>query len=351
MTGVRDRTRGIAAAGLCGLVACGAVAAPRDALLDVVDDPRAAWRWQVEAGADFTQSLFDAVGVNRQAGHLSAARLTGSSGPWSFELGGHRRLVDDGASQHRVQSWQTALQFEPGEASADTPGRWALRASAWGNRADELVKDTRASLKVSGLKARLSEMELIRPRDRQWQLDGIGRYAPAGSAWAVSGFAGGGRSRVSGAGVTGQATISGCSYRLQFGESRLTAIPMAGCERPLMVSIPNSLLQYDVLRETNYHATWVHTGAALHWRPADWHLVLGVELQRWRHQLPTPVVTHNLIAVGEATWAVTPSLALFVRGQYMHRQLLGEVPMLYNVHSSAASRRHVMTMAGLAARF
>lgn len=326
------------------------MAAPRDALLDVVDDPRAGLQWQVEAGSDFTQTLFDAVGVNRQAGHLSAARLTASSGPWSFELGGHRRLVDDGTSQHRVQSWQTALQFEPGEASADDPWRWAVRASAWGNRADELVKDTRASLKVSGLKARLSEMELVQPRDRQWQLDGIGRYAPIGSALAVSGFAGGGGSQVSGAGVTGQATISGCSYRLQFGESRLTAVPMAGCERPLMVSIPNNLLQYDVLRETNYHATWAHAGTALHWRPADWHLVLGMELQRWWHHLPSPVVTNNLIAVGEATWAVTPALALFVRGQYMHRQLMGEVPMLYNAHAST-QRRYAMTMFGLSARF
>lgn len=351
MTGVRSRALGIAAAGLCGAVTGGAVAAPRDALLDVVEDPRAGLHWQVGAGTDVSQTLFDAIGVDRQAGHQAMARLAVSSGPWSFELAGHRRLVDDGANQHRVRSWQGALQFEPGASTADDVWRWAVRASAWGNRADQIVKGTRSSLGASGLNARLSEMALSRPHDRQWQLDGIGRYALAGSALAVSGFAGGGRSHVTGAGVTGQATISGCSYRLQFGESRLTAVPLAGCEHPMMVSIPNSLLQYDALRETNYHATWAHTGAALHWRPADWHLVVGVELQRWWHHLPTPVVTNNLIAMSEATWSVTPELALFVRGQYMHRQLLGEVPMLYNVHSTASRRRHMMTMAGLAVRF
>ena len=50
--------------------------------------------------------------------------------------------------------------------------------------------------------------------------------------------------------------------------------------------------------------------------------------------------------------ALTPSVSVLLRGQYQHRQLLGEVPMLFNARStSTASRRVGMVSVGLLAQF
>jgi hypothetical protein len=239
-----------------GSLAGSAGAAPLDALLDLVDDPQGPARWTVEAAGDVTQPLFDAVGIDRRAGQTASVRLRLVSGPWSVELGGHQRAIQDKSNDYRVQSWHGTVQFEPGEARSTDPLRWGVRLGAWGNQADHLLQSTNASLKISGLKARLVEMELVQPRDLQWQMDVIGRATLNDPRWAVSGFVGAGTSTVTRSVVSGKATISGCTYQLQFGEERLDAQPMADCPKALVVSVPNNLLAVDVLDETRYRSVY-----------------------------------------------------------------------------------------------
>jgi len=342
---------------LLGSMAGLAGAAPLDALLDVSDTPAGAGtRWSVEAAGDVTQPVFDLAGVDRQAGRTDAVRLGLVSGPWSFTLGGHQRAIHDKSSDYQVQSWHTAAQFEPGRAfggeAGDSPWRWALRLSAWGNRADHLVQSTNSVLKVSGLKARLVEMELVQPRDLQLQFDLVGRYAVPVSGWALSGFAGAGTSEVTRSVVSGKATISGCTYQLQFGDTRLNALPLADCPQALIVSVPNKLLQVDVLQETRYRSIYGHAGGALHWQDAGWHLALGGELQQWQRNGLNELRTRNAILVAEVGRTLTPSVSAVLRGQYQHRQLLGEVPMLFNARATSSASRHVgLVTVGLLARF
>lgn len=305
---------------------------------------------------DVTQPLFAAMGADRQVGRTESVRLGLVSGPWSFALGGHQRAIHDKSNDYQVQSWHTAAQYEPGLAvggtATDSPLRWALRLSAWGNRADQLVQSTNSVLKVSGLKARLVEMELVQPRDLQLQFDLVGRYTVPDSGWAFSGFAGVGSSAVTRSIVSGKATISGCTYQLQFGDERLNAMPLAGCPKALIVSVPNQLLQVDVLQETRYRSLYGHAGGALHWQRADWRLALGGELQQWQRSGSDALQTRNAILVAEVDRAITPSVSAVLRGQYQHRQLLGEVPMLFNARSASTASRHVGTVSvGLQAQF
>lgn len=329
-----------------------AVAAPLDPLLDLTDDPQGPTRWVVEATGDVTQPLFDAAGIDRRAGRIEALRLQGATGPWSFVLGGHQRVLHDKLNDYPVQSWHGAVQFEPGGVSATHALRWGLRLGVWGNQADHLLQTTNRSLKISGLKARLVEMELVQPRDLQWQFDLIGRFQPSDSRWHFSGFAGAGTSAIRHAAATGKATLSGCTYQLQFGEERLDALPMADCPRGLLVSVPNRLLAVDVLDETRYRAVYGHVGAAAHWRSAPWRLALGGELQQWQRDASAPErQTRNALLVGEVRRSVHPALAAVLRGQYMHRQMLGEVPMLYNARSTSSTRRVLSVTLGLQATF
>lgn len=331
-------------------------AAPLDALLDVSDAPEGRTRWSVEAMGDVTQPVFDALGVDRQAGHTESVRLGLVSGPWSLTLGGHQRAIHNKSDDYQVQSWQAAAQFEPGlafgAAGAASPLRWALRLSAWGNRADQLVQSSNSVLKVSGLKARLVEMELVQPRDLQVQFDLVGRYTAPASGWAFSGFAGIGTSAVTRSVVSGKATISGCTYQLQFGDARLNALPLADCPKALIVSVPNKLLQVDVLQETRYRSLYGHAGGAVHWQHADWRLAAGGELQQWQRSGSDALQTRNALLAAEVARAVTPSVSAVLRGQYQHRQLLGEVPMLFNARSTSTASRHVgLVTVGLLAQF
>jgi len=346
----------MALAVVLGGLADQAGAVPLDALLDVSDAPEGRTRWSVEAMGDVTQPVFDALGVDRRAGHTESVRLGLVSGPWSLTLGGHQRAIHHKSDDHQVQSWHTTVQYEPGiafgAADAGSPLRWALRLSAWGNRADQLVQSSNSVLKVSGLKARLVEMELVDPRDLQLQFDLVGRYAVPVSGWAFSGFAGVGTSAVTRSVVSGKATISGCTYQLQFGDTRLNALPLADCPKALIVSVPNKLLQVDVLQETRYRSLYGHAGGAVHWRHADWRLALGGELQQWQRQGPDELQTRNAVLVAELDRVLTPSVSVVLRGQYQHRQLLGDVPMLFNARSTSTASRRVGTVSvGLLAQF
>jgi hypothetical protein len=59
----------------------------------------------------------------------------------------------------------------------------------------------------------------------------------------------------------------------------------------------------------------------------------------------------NLVLAGEAAHTVAPGLSLVLRGQYQHRQLLGDIPMLYNSRSASSTRRVLSVTAGLQAQF
>lgn len=347
----RVRWSGLLAVLLGGVVDL-AGAAPLDALLDVGSDPQGPTRWTAEVVGDVSQPFFDAVGIDRRAGRTESVRLGLTSGAWSFELGGHQRALHDKADDYQVQGWQSAVQYEPGEPDARSPLRWAIRFSAWGNRADHLLRTTSSSLKVSGLRARLTELELEQPRDRQLQFDLVGRYTVADTGWAFSGFAGAGASEVTRSMINGKATISGCTYRLQFGDERLTALPMDDCPRALIVSVPNTLLAVDVLEETRYRSVYGHAGGAVRWQVSPWRLALGAELQQWQRNGLADRQTRNAILVGEVERSLAPAVSVVLRGQYLHRQLLSEVPMLYSTYSTTSAHRRIAAVsAGLRAQF
>ena len=305
--------------------------------------------WQAEWSRDLTQPLFDAAGVERHAGRGWAGRLDAAAGPWSVGVGGQDRRLYDKAQEHAVQSWHATAQVE--WTTPDQPQRWGLRLGAWGNQADHLLQSTNAALRVSGLKARLVEMALVRPRDVQWQIDLLARSRLADPRWALSGYTGLGASAVSRSVVSGKATISGCTYQLDFGDQRLNAQPLPGCPNGLLVSVPNRLLAVDVQQETRYRSLHGRVGAALHWSAVPWRLAVGGELQQWLRQGQDVRRVRNLVLAGEAAHTVAPGLSLVLRGQYQHRQLLGDIPMLYNSRSASSTRRVLSVTAGLQAQF
>lgn len=343
-------------------------AAPLDALLDVRGDPDAGPGLRIELDRDLANDRLDVFGWRSDAGLGDTRigdysgrqlRLDARAGAWTLTAHARQRAIVDTGRTHQFRSWQLGLQHDFGRPGDTT--RWGLRLNRWGDSATQVTRSTSSHLVASGVNAQLTELQLQRPRDQQTQLDLIGRQQLALPGLALSGFAGIGRSRVSADAASARATIAGCSYLIDFGPERLTAEPPDGCDNAPTVSVPNALLPYDALAETNYRARLLHAGGALHWQiNPDWQLSAGLEWQRWQRDGVDArlsargghPVTDNLTLITELRWRFAPHLSALLRAQAMRHQLLGELPLAYNgLTASRFSQKYGLVSAGMSADF
>lgn len=357
----------IGAAALLASLAPPVTAAPLDALLNLQTRPGTPAAWQIELDRDLANDRLDVFGwrsqsslAGTQVGNYAGQhlRLGVQSGHWSGELLHWRRAIADLGRTHRLTTWQAAVQHEFGQPA--DPWRWGLRLSGWQDQAGQLTRRTSAPLVAQGLDARLNELQLVRPRDRQWQLDLLGRVALPVTGLAVTGFAGVGRSLVTRSSANASARIAGCDYQIDFGAERLTASPPDGCSNAPIISVPNGLLPFNAWQETGYRASFVHLGGALRWQSDDWRLALGLELQQWRRegvderlrQRGGTPSTSNQTLIGEVQYRVMPGLSAVLRGQVMQHQFLSELPLIYNGLTAARfNQRYGLVSAGLVCDF
>jgi hypothetical protein len=358
------------------LVAEPARAAPLDALLDATGPAAPAGSAagaptiELELSGDLANSTVDVLGLRSNdpayagskigdyhGGHLRAAL---GLGRWQAQGSYWQRRLQDRSDTYQFNSWQLAGQVRLGatERLDQGPWDWALRGSAWGDQADQLVRHTSTRLAVDGLDTQVQDVLLVAPRDRQLQLDLIGGWR-AGTH-RLSGFVGAGRSSVSNTAVNGHSSVGNCPYDLSFGSSQLTATPTGSCSSGLVIRIPNQLLPYAAQAETNYHARYLHGGASYAWHSAPWGIKLGYELQQWQRPSIDPLIRQrggvayerNHILVGELTHELDTHVALLLRGQLMSNQFLGELPLAYNtISASRFGKKYGLVSAGLQASF
>lgn len=364
-----------------GSVTLPAQSAPGDALLSALPAVRTGSafalpalggevpRLDLELDRDIANDRVDVLGLRDRSAYAGTAvgdyhgnhwRALLGWGAWQGEFTRWRRALQDRGDTHQLRSWQGAVQVRlgAGDAGSSAQGAWALRASGWGNSAPLLTRRTAGSLNVEGLSAELTDLQIRRARDRQWQLDLIGSRQALGLRW--SGFAGAGTSRVRNDGVAARSTVAGCSYHLDFGRERLVATPDAGCQDALTFVIPNRVLPYDAQAETTYRARFAHLGGSARWTEGDWTLALGYEYQRWRREGIDALVASrggavydlNHTLIGELGWSPLAGMQWLLRGQYMQHQWLGELPLAYNtLTASRFSQRYGFVSAGLRVTF
>lgn len=371
---------GLRRAALCTLLpACaGVAAAPLDALLSAEPVRLSTARpgqtaWQFELARDLANERLDVLGLRASSNYAGTSigdyagqhlRLQARRGRLSGEFALWKRAIEDRSDTHRLTTWQTAAQWQPGPVDpSDRPAnaaRWAVRASAWGNQAHRLNRGTNRPLVAGSLDSQLSELQILQPRDRQFQLDLIASKPWPTRGLTASAFVGLGRSHVSNRGVTGSAGVAGCPYGLDFGAERLVARPAGSCTDALTISVPNNLLPYDALRESNYRAHLAHLGGSLRLERSGWSAAIGYEFgQTWRQDIDSLLRQRgeaghqrNHILIGELQLDLTVHLSALLRAQYLQHQFLGELPLAYNTQTASRfSQRYGLVSAGLVARF
>jgi hypothetical protein len=337
---------------LCS-AATNVAAAPLDALLGVSTPGSGQRTWQLEVGRDLANERIDLFDLRGSAASGQTGNYEGnqvgvrwSAEHWQLDARAWRRKLHERADTHVVNSWQLGAQAHLG-------GPFSIRASAWGNQAGTLSRSTGTRINVEGLNAALNNFAVQRPRDRQLQLDLIGRWPAAGSAlfsapagaagsWSprprLSAFTGLGTSRVSQSGIGAGALVGNCPYQLEFGATELVARPSDSCSNALTIRVPNALLPFDALNETRYNARFWHAGAAIALPMDAWTASLGYDYQRLQRDAVDDIVRargghgidSNHVLIAELAWRHESGVGVLLRGQYMRNQFVGDIPFVYN---------------------
>lgn len=360
--------RWVALAGSC-LVLCwaSAQAAPLDALLSASQGENPG-QLQLTLSYDLVNDTVDILKLRSSDSNYAGTNVGDYHGmhlraAWDvsrdFRLDGGlwARRIDYRQDTASISSWQVAGQYRLHEGNSLWPSL-ALRVGAWGNLASELKKSSPTT--ASGIT--LDTVTVASPRDLQLQADLIGTVHLSDSI-EVSAFMGTGLSRVSIDGVTATASQGGCNYSLNFGVSSVQGTLAELCNASVVVdsfSIPNSTLGIDVQGETQYRARFNQAGMMLQYFAGDWLMRAGYHYQHhYRSQVDDLILSRggaafarNHIFAGELMYRLLPNTALFVRGQYMSNQLLGEIPFAYNtLTASRFGKRYGIVSSGLVVVF
>lgn len=345
----------------CVTVGQPALAAPMDAFLSANQNTTPGV-FQIEAAYDLVNSTVDVLkirnsdanyaGTNVGDYHGAHVRAGLAIGPRLWVDGGlWQRRIDYRSDLASINSWQLAAQYKLLDGAGYQPGV-ALRLGAWGDAAGELQKSSATT--VRGFT--LNSVNVDKPQDLQLQVDVIGT-AKLSASTELSVFVGGGTSRVSINSVTGTTSLNGCNYNVVFGPTEVVGL----CSTNVgSFNISNSVFGIDINNEAQYNATFYSGGLMLKWTQQDWQVRGGYQFQSFnRNQIDSTITRrggiayqNNHILLGDVMYRVRPNTAIFVRGQYMTNQFVGEIPFAYNTLTAARfDKRYGILSIGLVVTF
>lgn len=258
-----------------------------------------------------------------------------------------RRKLTYGNDQPQIDSWRVGAQWQFLQAQGSKPAA-AVRLSAWGNQAQQVVKSSPTALGpltcVPGGPGCVDRLSVNDAQDRTLQADLIGSWALGPVKFSA--FAGAGQGKVS----VGSITASALGQTTTFANGRF--------DNPLFDGIAQSLKLNTELQSINYNTRTAHTGFNLAYTTGPWQLRGGYVLQNIQRSAVDDVIRSknktpynlNHTLMGEVGYKMTRNTMLFTRGQVMSNQFLTEVPFLYNsLTSQRFNQRYGLLSIGLVA--
>jgi hypothetical protein len=357
-----------------GVLSCAAVAAPLDALLSTepahVKAPDSSV--ELELGYDVANDRVDFLRLRPDNASSSTGDYYGRTLRAAWDVTPRLR-VDGGLTKRRlvfksfdadVTTWQVAAQYlvlgaEPGPYENFRQPQLALRASAWGDSASGFDRELNYKLGSTTFRSLHAE----KPRDTQLQFDVIAGW-PVNANLHVNGIAGIGYSKVTLDSVSGTAARSNgdlCDVQLTHTVVSATCInAKAGSKSTLTEPSNDNSFGVDINKEARYHALTYQAGINATWRSGDWLFRGGLLHMTHRRSDVEDVVRarggspvrSNQVLLLEAGYKPTNNSLVFLRGQMMTHQFLGELPMTYNsVSAGQFDKRYGFVTLGLAVAF
>ena len=276
---------------------------------------------------------------------------------WSVEGSFWHREIDYSKDTNDLQSALLAVRFLP-NLPLDKNDQLAIRASIWGNTADQLTKST-PTLANGYL---FNRIDVKNPEDIQFQVDAI-FSRKLDFMNQINGFASLGYSKVSVDRLDTQAKYKGCDMDLVIqSDNSYTGHLNKPCSAGGLLieelNIQGNANEYglDVAKDLNYDAYYASFGGSWNWRYQQFESQIAYQYQRlWRKDIDDRVsnfgnspIKDNHTLGGKFSYHFHPQFTAFVRGEIYQHNLIGYVPFLYNgVTASRLDKRYGLASLGI----
>ena len=268
------------------------------------------------------------------------------------------REIDYSKDTNKLNTALIALRYTP-EINLVKNDSLTLRASVWRNAAGELTKSTATS--VNG--RTFDRVDVKNPEDLQFQLDAI-FSRKLDQMNQLNAFASLGYSKVSVDKIDIQTKYQGCAMDLSIAaNNQYTGRLMETCTLPngyiindLNISGNANEYGLDIQKDLHYDSYIASIGGSWNWRYRQFESQLAYQYHRlWRSDIDDRVSNfgnsplkdnHSLGA--KFSYILTPQLTAYLQGEIYQRNLIGQVPFLYNgVTASRLDKRYGLASIGL----
>lgn len=334
-------------------------AAPLDALLTAKPFHQAG-DLAFELGYDAMNNTLDVFGVRAQDAQYAGTNVGDYAGVHlraGFALTDHLSL-DGGYAKRKItyrpdtetlESWQAAVQYHL-YGDDNSAANYAVRLGIWGNQTGELRKTSPTSF----MGKTLNSLSLSNPQDAQIQFDTLGSWKIAEQT-ELSAFVGAGSSWVATGNMTASYTNgSGCIYNITFSPEGTTGELASPCATSIVIT--NFSTSDSFTQELTYRSSYYQLGGMVRWHQDNLTLRGGYQFQNLNRGSVDTLISSgggtvyriNHIIVADVSYQLAANAAVFIRGQVMSNQFVGEIPFAYNsITASKFSRQYGFASVGV----
>ncbi|TDF66505.1 hypothetical protein [Cupriavidus sp. L7L] len=268
---------------------------------------------------------------------------------WSGAATYWRRNIDYGQDTNSIDSWQLALHYDP-LAEPGARDRLIFRLSLWGDRSGAVSKTSPTQVRGTTF----NQLRVDDPNDIQVQADMI-FSGQATERSTLTGFIGGGFSRVSVGDVHAQVRRGNCNFNININSDNIASGSLAApCRiggsvlQEASFSANASQFGLDVNKDLNYTAAFATIGASWRWKYERFSTQLGYQFQYlFRNNIDdrlsnfgvSPIKSNHTLGL-ELSYNVVKNVELFVRGQAFRYNFVGTIPFLYNAATAGRLDRY-----------
>ena len=318
-----------------------ALAAPDDLFLQAQNLNSQRDTWSIQASADGLNDTIDIFnlrdedknpnGTGDYLGGTFEAHYNLNS-QFSIEGKYWHREIDYANDTNKMDSWLVGIRYIP-EVFSNDSDTFSLRASLWGNIADELKKDTPTIINDR----RFEQIQVNNAKDLQLQLDGIFSHR-INSTNQLNAFASVGYSKVEVDSLDTQLNYNGCLASVSIQSNNQFTGSLSPLCRSFAISGDASAFGLDLNQDLNYKATYASAGGSWNWRYHKFESQLAYQYQYlWRQDIDdrienfgTSTIKDNHRIGLKLSYDFLPRLSGFIQAQYVEHNFIGTIPFLYN---------------------
>jgi hypothetical protein len=316
--------------------------------LDAVNDTLDVFDFRESEGV--TGTLGDYLGANIQAQYQLNPQ-------WSLEGQYYYRDIDTSPDTNTIHTGLFGVRYTP-ELNLAKGDSVALRASIWGNRADELKRSPRTMVNQHSFE----NIVVDQPQDLQLQLDGL-FSRKIDHMNQVNGFVSAGYSKVEVDSLNMRARYRGCLADIHvrsnnYYTGHLAEPCVIGGAVVTDLNIEGDATDYglDMNQDMNYDSFYASFGGSWNWRYQNFESQLAYQYQRlWRDGVDDRVSKQGHTSVEDnhtfglkLSYDLSPNATAFVKGEVYESNFVGQIPFLYNsTTASNLDRRYGLATVGV----